>query len=540
LDFVTHPYRALDVSFDSTSTSADPWREIDAVAVVMRNDRVVHRVPMYWAGGKKWVARVSVDVPGEYRLVVDSNDAPLKGKSQTFRVEASPETETNPLFKRGPIVMSKDRTHFVHADGSPFYWLGDTWWMLMSGRVKFPEQFRRLSDNRRERGFNVVQTVVGFPGDSTPFEDDVADNEGGAPWLKDYASINPAYFDRVDEKLAYLISIGISPCILGCWGYHLLYKGDATMRLHWKYVVARYGAWPVTWCLAGEGAMVHYLAQGDKEQISARLKAGWGAIGQYVKSIDTYNRPLTIHPRRSSWDDMDDAAKTLDFFMIQPGHMPNAIDATHQTLDIAKQKFPGHATINAEPPYEGHGGTNLEDVQRYSFWASFTCGAVGYTYGAAGIFQANDKDRPTNKRPDGGVFDRWTWDQAMMFKGAQQIGKAVELVRSWPWQNFEVHPEWVQTPLKWGEGSYHPKLRTYACGIPGEIRVLYLPLRWYHWDGPIVCQLEPGVKYKVTYIDPATFDKYEQGIAMADAEGRWQGTIVKYLHDWVVLMERAK
>ena len=37
------------------------------------------------------------------------------------------------------------------------------------------------------------------------------------------------------------------------------------MKKHWRYLIARWGAYPVVWCLAGEGTMPYYLSKTPKE-----------------------------------------------------------------------------------------------------------------------------------------------------------------------------------------------------------------------------------------------------------------------------------
>src|ERR1022692_1331423 len=48
----------------------------------------------------------------------------------------------------------------------------------------------------------------------------------------------------------------------------------ARMKRHWRYLLARWGAHPAIWCLAGEGTMPYYLAA-DKERDRAMQKRGW-------------------------------------------------------------------------------------------------------------------------------------------------------------------------------------------------------------------------------------------------------------------------
>lgn len=62
-------------------------------------------------------------------------------------------------------------------------------------------------------------------------------NEAGFPWEKDYARINPAYFDMADLRFQHLVSRGLAPCIVGCWGYFLQWMGVARMKRHWRNLV---------------------------------------------------------------------------------------------------------------------------------------------------------------------------------------------------------------------------------------------------------------------------------------------------------------
>ena len=59
--------------------------------------------------------------------------------------------------------------------------------------------------------------------------------------------------------------------------------------------VARWGAYPTIWCLAGEGTMPYYLSE-NKERDKALQKTGWTAIARYLRSMDPYGHPITIHP----------------------------------------------------------------------------------------------------------------------------------------------------------------------------------------------------------------------------------------------------
>lgn len=524
--------------FRSQVVREDPWGEISLIVVITSPTGREWRVPAFWAGGQEWRVRFSPQEPGEYSFRTecsDKNDLGLHGQSGTLEVRPF-DGSTNPLLAHGPVRPSRRGRYFEHEDGTPFFWFGDTWWMVMSDRISWPDGFRTLTADRAAKGFTVVQTVLGFPPDVAPF-DGREKNEGGPPWEKDYRRINPSYFDAVDVRIEWLVRCGIVPCILGGWGYHLLFMGEERMKSHWRYIVARYGAYPVIWCLAGETAMAYYLSK-DHPGDSAKLKAAWTRVARTVRQLDPFGRPISTHPRSASWEDLDDP-DVLDFHMLQTGHIvPSTLEIALSRIEEAHRRFPDRLVVLAEPPYEGHMGSNWPDVQRYAFWSAMLSGAAGYTYGAAGIFQANDRERPTGYRPDGGAFDATFWDEAIQFPGARQLGEGKKLLASLPFERFEPHPEWVELGVRWGAELYRPPYRTYAAGIPGECRVIYLPRRYYHWDGPLVKGIEPGVSYRARYINPASFAVYELGHVSPSDDGTWKAPTLPVLHDWLLVMTR--
>ena len=85
------------------------------------------------------------------------------------------------------------------------------------------------------------------------------------------------------------------PCVVGCWGYYLLTMGVEKLKKHWRYLVARWGAHPAVWVLAGEGSMPYYLSKTKDEDKKLQMN-GWSEIGRYLQEIDPYDHPITIHP----------------------------------------------------------------------------------------------------------------------------------------------------------------------------------------------------------------------------------------------------
>jgi hypothetical protein len=92
-------------------------------------------------------------------------------------VEVTPYRGQNPLLRHGPVHLSANRRYFAHADGTPFFWLAESWWHAMSSRLTM-DGFRALVADRAGKGFNVIQFAVANPCDIAPF-DDRGSNEAG-------------------------------------------------------------------------------------------------------------------------------------------------------------------------------------------------------------------------------------------------------------------------------------------------------------------------------------------------------------------------
>src|SRR3989344_3338941 len=150
---------------------------------------------------------------------------------------------------------------------SSFFWLADTWWYGMTSRCSF-EDFKILVDDRKKKGFTVIQTVVGVPPEVDIFSSHAA-NSGGLPFKRN-RQLNLKYFDEVDRKIKYLVDAGLVPCIFGGWGHHIDILGVPAIKRLWKEIVKRYAHFPVVFCLCGE-ADTFPLILGMKEKILKKI-----------------------------------------------------------------------------------------------------------------------------------------------------------------------------------------------------------------------------------------------------------------------------
>jgi Protein of unknown function (DUF4038)/Domain of unknown function (DUF5060) len=519
---------ATEWSYTSGKQYSDPFNQVDVDVIVTTPQGQEERVPAFWAGGSIWRVRYAPPVPGTYRLRSVCSDTANKDlHNVTSVLNAEAYTGENAHYKNGVLKVARDRRHFEFANGTPFFWLGDTWWMALCKRLRWPDDFETLTADRLQKGFTVVQIVAGLYPDMEPYDPRGA-NEAGYPWEPDYARINPAYFDMADVRIQYLADHGLAACIVGFWGYFIPRMGMAKVKQHWRYLVARWGAYPVFWCLAGEGTMPYYLSK-TKEQDAETQKQGLTELARYVRTIDAHHHPITIHPSSSARLCVTDPS-LLDFDMLQTGHndrqsVPNTIEKVQASLAASPQM----PVLIGEVCYEGIQEASRQEVQRFMFWSAILSGNGGHTYGANGIWQVNTPQQPYGLSPHGHSWGGPAWNEAAQLPGSGQLGMAKKLLMRYSWWKLEPKPEIIEP--HWTKGDYW---QPFAGQIPGEVTIAFCPA----FTKPAVFhQLESGV-HKAFFFNPANGSEQPIGDITPDADGTWKVPEIPIFQDWVIVVER--
>ena len=507
-------WAVFETSFTSAKRYENPFVEVE-VDVVFKQGEKQWKVPAFWAGDKKWTVRFAPPAQGKYTYRVECTDKVnpgLNGKEQALSVAAY--AGNNPLLRHGFLRVAEDKRHFEHADGTPFLWLGDTWWKNLCKRMTW-ENFQELTADRKAKGFNAVQIVCG------PYPDEHMmearwENEGGKPYeTKDFSVVNPKYFEFADRRIKHLVDSGMVPVIVGGWGRPqgggkstLAQVGLDGFKRHWRNLIARYGAYPTVWIVGGEAKDAY---------------GPWSELAKYVKETDPYHHPLTYHAPEHPRQAIKDNA-VFDFDMVGIGHQ--GYQTAAQSLDLMKScqsQQPAKPVLCGEACYEGHMQTNFQDLQRHLFWSFMLSGAAGHTYGAAGIWQASVEGDPGIDP----VYDWTTWKEGMNYPGSTQLGIGKKLLEQYHWSRFEVHPEWT------GKDCF-------AAGIPRKVRFIYQPKRGiYNWQGTTVKGLEPDVHYTAFYFDPATGRRFDQGAINAPS-GEYKSPRLPSPQDWVLVLENKE
>lgn len=525
--------RMAELVFSSARDYPDPFNAVTLDMWITDPDGTTLKVPGFWAGGASWKLRYSSGKVGKHHFKTECSDPGNRGLHGIIgEIEVRSQTCDTPLYRHGPIRVSEDRRHFQHQDGTPFFWLGDTWWMGLCRRLIWPDEFQTLAADRCAKGFTVIQIVAGLYPDMPAFDERGA-NEAGFPWEKDFHSIRPEYFDFADRRLEYLAESELMPCIVGAWGYFLPWMGIEKIKQHWRYLIARYGALPVVWCIAGEANLPYYLTDGfpydDREQVR-----GWTEVARYVRQVDPFHRLISIHPTglgRLSARGAIDEASLLDFDMLQTGHgLREVLAPTVSTLRWSASSEPTMPVLNSEVSYENLNNSIPSEIPRLMTWVSLLSGAAGHTYGANGIWQVNRREKAYGASPHGGNYGVIPWEEAMNLPGSTQAGVAKRLLTRYRWDRFEPHPEWasfIDAPSSEFEVPY-------AAGIPSAVRILYMPER----KPIVVYPLEPAVRYTAAYFDPISGEMTEIGAVTPNSDHSWACPPPDAATpDWVLVLE---
>lgn len=427
------------------------------------------RVPAFWDGGRLWRVRFSPEQTGlwKYRTICsDPSDAGLHGQSGAFRV--LPAGGPNDLARRGAPRLSLNRRYFVHADGKPWFWLGDTAWN--GALLATDQEWSRYLKDRAAKGFTLIQLVL------TQWRAGRRDELGQTAFTgTDSIEIHPAFFQRMDRRIRAVNEHGlVAACVL-LWALtskdqespgEVLPEHQAILLA--RYMVARYGAYAVVWLLGGDG---------DYRREKAER---WKTIGRAVFPEGRARRPVTLHPRgmQDPWADLR-GEPWLDFLMYQSGHGNNPKkwewNATEGCAAGWKLE-PPRPVVDGEINYEGHLDYHTKQpigeahVRRAAYYSLLAGPPAGVTYGAHGIWAWARKPEVPLDHPRSGVAQ--PWQECLDYPGARQMGVLRKVFDSLEW--WKLRPDRSLLAEDPRDPDFSPYIMP-ARSETGEFALIYLP-----------------------------------------------------------------
>ena len=502
----------LEVDFFYNKT----FKEIE-IDVIIKDSEGFFRAIAFWKGSNKWAVRFIPQIVGTLTL-----KAICSNGEEIFLEEVK---VVNSNIEVLDLKLSANKEYLIQ-NSKPVFWLSDTWWMALCGRLSF-EDFKELANIRKEQGFNTIQLVAGLFPDMDSFDKRGA-NRGGFVWQEGYDEINPNFFEIADKKIKYLYSLGFNIAIVGAWGYYLEKMGIEKMKKHWRYIIARWGVYSSIYIAAGEATMPFYLSK-NRDSESKRLKRGWSEILEYIKKIDPFNRVLTIHPIEISLNEIEDK-KLIDINLVQASH--SSYESIKKGINLLQNSTSIMATIMDEINYEGILRDNHDGVIRLSFWKSILNNSKGFGYGANGIWQVNQESKPFGPSPHGAAWGDISYKRAIAFKGAEDIANSKAFLEEFEWWKLKSINN-----LEPKVDKNDPKSPLVAT-IENKIFIAYFYNPIAPWDIHYTfCNLESNKEYIYYYYSPNTYLKTKPLLITTNSSGKWQMPTPPSLDDWILVLK---
>lgn len=431
------------------------------------------------------------------------------------------------------LKISEDKRHIVYADGTPFYWIGDTAWELFHRLSR--EEADLYLENRAALKFSVIQAVALAEYDGLTLGNaygrvPLLQNAQGQydPTLPDLEKNESAgtytYWDHVDYIVDKAASLGIYIAMLPTWGdkYNKSWgKGpeiftEENAYLYGSWLGKRYGDRDnIIWVLGGDRPLetaahfriVNEMARGIREQMGSRHLMTFHPTGDHSSAECVHDEP---------W---------LDFNMIQSGHGRENLD--NYTLIIkGYEKEPHKPILDGEARYEEHpinfrpanGYFDAWDVRQAAYWAVFS-GACGHTYGHNCVWIMSQKAED---------YLVMTWKDALMRPGARQMQYVRKLLSERPFLDLVPDQELLASNY---EGT------NYLAAARGK-DYLYV----YSPNGLAISVRMgkiQGQRVKAGWYDPRTGEYTWEGQWDNTGEHTFQPPDSGRNCDWVLVLENA-
>jgi Protein of unknown function (DUF4038)/Putative collagen-binding domain of a collagenase len=331
------------------------------------------------------------------------------------------------------LKISDNHRFIVKADGTPFFYLGDTAWELFHRTTR--AEAERYLQNRKALGYTVIQVVAlaELDGLNTPNANGhrpLIQNDPMRPDVKD--GTDNDYWDHVDFIVKRAAELDLYIGFLPTWGDKWNKKWGVGPEVFTADNAATYGEWLGK--RYKDATNLIWILGGDRPVETDAHKAIIRAMAQGLRKGDNGGHLMTFHPTggRGSSDPFHQD-EWLDFNMRQNGHAVD-FNPSYEKTRGDYNLTPIKPVIDGEPIYEDHpinfkakefGHSVAADVRRPLYWDLFT-GACGHTYGNHAIWQMWLPGREKVNNP------LMPWTNALNQPGAKQMQYARWLLESRP------------------------------------------------------------------------------------------------------------
>ncbi len=537
-DCTTETWVATEIVFESDFDYDKPFFDVSLDVVFISPDGERMTVPAFWDGENIWRVRFAPTKVGVWEYTSICSDVKDTGLHNVKgSVNCVPYEGELDIYKHGFVKTQEGARYFTYADGTPFFYIGDTHWGMPreeldeagehAGDLVTDSHFKYIVDRRVEQNFTVYQSepidAKYYLGDGLA-QDDIA---GFKEMDRYFQYIAEKGLVHANGQLLYAQDLADKEML------QKVYTDEYLEKLS-RYWVARYSAYPVLWTTAQEVDNDFYATEHIAHGAFDAQTNPWKKVAEYTHKYDAYSHPLTAHQENTDCT----RASNSSFCDIE-GHSWFAsqwsvwLDTKCQ-YEVPKDYWyngQGKVTINYEGRYDHlwtkHFGSRAQG------WTAYLNGMFGYGYGAVDMWlYKSDYDTDTTSNDGRDKItpqDKATyWSESVDFESAYQMGYMREFFESFNW--WELTPDFDYK--NYFSPHYYKDMYATAT-IDNDTYVIYF-YNQTRLTG-IVKNLDKTKTYTAKWFNPRTNEYTEISDDISpNAFGQWCAPLQPDSNDWVL------
>ena len=502
--------------------------------------------PAFWDGENMFLVRFAPTSTGKWKWVTscpqDKSLDGLKGNLHCREYEGE-----LPIYQRGFIKSTPGKKYLTYADGTPFFYLGDTHWGMYSEEFDSPgpnagdtgaeSHFKYIVDRRVEQGFTVYQSEpLGAPFNLMDGKVDSVDIPGLRVADEYYKYIANAGLVHANAEFFFSASMRAD-----------LARDDRALEALSRYWVARFGAFPVLWTLAQEIDNDFYSEQGH-QNVYDFTDNPWVRVAEYIHKYDAYNHPLSGH-QENSWyttvtgrgtgaEDRDAGGASVfasEEVAQRTGHNWWAVQWSPSLTAPVDPGLVNDYRDSSRPAVNFEGrycGLWTKDFgSRAQGWISFLSGFCGYGYGAIDIWLYKSDYDIKGETFDGvdhiTVADKLKpWSESIEYPSAIQMGYLRGCLESFDW--------WNLVPVLPGDKAFQANAKAYVCARTTDTYVLYFFSK--ETATGEITDIQAGKTLQLIWYNPRSGEKNDPVKVTAGQDGKLVLPEKPDSEDWVLLV----
>jgi hypothetical protein len=371
-----------------------------------------------------------------------------------------------------------------------------------------PVDWEGYLETRRAQGFSAIQFF------STQWRGLATDPAGEPSFIETGRfAPNPRFFQRLDPKVEAIARhglLGYAIVVLSLYDDEpgWAWPADQLVRFA-RWLRARWGAYHISWTLAGDGGFSGHRAE----------ERFW-PIGRAVYA-DPPEPLVTMHPRGWTWvgrEFRDEPWVTFLSYQSCHSDVPDKVrwlpdgDAAHDWAAT-----PAKPIINVEPNYEDHPSYDTgvrftaHEVRRASYWSLHVTPTAGVSYGHYSLWAWADEPEPVGA----GIRSQaeellQPWRTVLDTPGAHSMTVVRRYFESGDWWRLRPAPQLL---LDQPGATDVTRFVTAAHTDDGTWITAYTPL-----GAPIALASDAARDRNARWFDPRT-GHWQPAIGRPDAEG---------------------